>query len=69
MQERLNSPKAKVFLYQLLMRALGYVVEASDARCDFLAQFNGIYIQDSSKINYPPYLSSSGRAIKMGKPR
>ncbi len=28
MQERLNSPEANSFLYQLLMRALGYVVEA-----------------------------------------
>jgi DDE family transposase len=53
MQERLNSPEANTFLYQLLMRALGYVVEAQGERRDLLAQFNGVYIQDSSKIELP----------------
>ena len=50
MQERLNSPQANAFLYQLLMRALGYVVEAQGERRDLLAQFNGVYIQASSTI-------------------
>lgn len=53
MQERLNSPEANTFLYQLLMRALGYMVEAQGERRDLLAQFNGVYIQDSSKIELP----------------
>lgn len=67
MQERLNSPEANTFLYQLLMRALGYVVEASGERGDFLAQFNGIYIQDSSKIELPALFEQQWQGNKSGQ--
>lgn len=67
LQERLNSPEANAFLYQLLMRALGYVVEASGERCDLLAQFNGVYIQDSSKIELPALFERQWQANKSGQ--
>jgi hypothetical protein len=67
MQERLNSAEANAFLYQLLMRALGYVVEASGEGCDFLNQFNGIYIQDSSKIELPALFEKQWQGNKRGQ--
>ena len=67
MQERLNSPEANTFLYQLLMRALGYVVEASGERRDLLAQFNGVYIQDSSKIELPTLFEQQWQGNKRGQ--
>lgn len=67
MQERLNSPEANVFLHQLLMRALSYVVEANGERSDLLAQFNGVYIQDSSKIELPALFETHWQGNKCGQ--
>jgi hypothetical protein len=67
LQERLNSPEANTFLYQLLMRALGYVVEANGEDCDLLLQFNGIYIQDSSKIELPALFEKQWQGNKSGQ--
>src|SRR6185436_7524818 len=67
MQERLNSPQANAFLYQLLMRALSYVVEASGERSDLLARFNGVYIQDSSKIELPALFETQWQGNKEGQ--
>lgn len=67
MQERLNSPEASLFLYQLLMRALEYVVEAHGGCHDLLAQFNGVYIQDSSKIELPALFERQWQGNKAGQ--
>lgn len=64
LQERLNSPQACEFLYQLLTRAMSYIVEASGVRHDLLAQFTGVYIQDSTKIELPSVLSDMWQANK-----
>ena len=55
-QQRLNSPQANAFLYQLLLRGVSYLVQVQSQRDDLLASFNGVYIQDSSKIELPPCL-------------
>ena len=67
LQERLNSPEANAFLYQLLMRALGYVVEAQGERRDLLTQFNGVYIQDSSKIELPALFEPQWQGNQSGQ--
>ena len=64
LQERLNSPQACDFMYQLLTQALTYMVEASGAREDLLSQFTGVYIQDSTKIELPSELSDVWQANK-----
>jgi hypothetical protein len=56
LQERLNSPQANAFLYQLLLRGITYLVQVQSERQDLLADFNGVYIQDSSKIELPACL-------------
>lgn len=56
LQERLNSPQANTFLYQLLLRGITYLVQVQSERDDLLAHFNGVYIQDSSKIELPSCL-------------
>lgn len=67
LQERLNSPQAHAFLYQLLMKALSYVVEAEGERRDLLARFNGVYIQDSSKIELPAPINDRWPGNKVGE--
>ncbi len=67
LQERLNSPQANDFLQQLLQRALSYVVEANGERGDLLAQFNGVYIQDSSKIELPALFETIWQGNKTGQ--
>lgn len=67
MQERLNSPEANAFLHQLLMQALSYVVEAHGERRDLLAQFKGVYIQDSSKIELPALFEKEWQGNKAGQ--
>ena len=56
LQERLNSPQANRFLYQLLEQGLTYLVQVESQREDLLTWFNGVYIQDSSKIELPSCL-------------
>lgn len=56
LQERLNSKSANRFLQQLLLQGLTYLVEVHSSRNDLLDQFNGVYIQDSSKIELPANL-------------
>ena len=56
LQERLNSMSANDFLHQLLLKGLSYLVETHSSRDDLLSQFNGVYIQDSSKIELPSSL-------------
>lgn len=58
LQDRLNSVSANRFLHQLLLKGLTYLVEAHSSRDDLLSQFNGVYIQDSSKIELPSSLHS-----------
>lgn len=53
LQERLNSPQAHQFLYQLLLKGLHYLVQVNRERDDLLAFFNGVYIQDCSRIELP----------------
>jgi len=56
MQERLNSPEANRFLYQLLRCGVQYLVRCTSERDDLLACFNGVYLQDSSKVELPSCL-------------
>ena len=56
LQERLNSPQAHHFLHQLLLKGMSYLVQSYSERDDLLATFNGVYIQDSSKIELPACL-------------
>jgi hypothetical protein len=56
LQERLNSPQANRFLYQLLLKGIRYLVRTTSNRDDLLAHFTGVYIQDSSKIELPACL-------------
>lgn len=59
LQERLNSPQAHQFLHQLLLKGLHYLVQMHSERDDLLACFNGVYIQDSSRIELPASLGDS----------
>ena len=56
LQERLNSVSANNFLHHLLLKGLRYLVETRTPRDDLLRHFNGVYIQDSSKIELPSSL-------------
>ena len=67
LQARLNSPEANAFLHPLLLRALSYVVEANGARPDLLAQFNGVYLQDSSQIELPVLLANQWPGTQAGQ--
>jgi len=58
LQERINSPQANHFLHQLLLTGITYLVQEQSERDDLLASFNGVYIQDSSKIELPSSLHS-----------
>lgn len=67
MQQRLNSPQANDYLEQLLKRAMSYVIEANGERSDLLAHFNGVYIQDSSKLELPALFETRWRGNKAGQ--
>lgn len=67
LQERMNSPQACEFLHMLLMQAMVYLVEANGGRQDLLAQFNGVYLQDSSKVELPAGLHSLWQANVEGQ--
>ena len=56
LQERVNSPQAHQFLHQLLLKGISYLVQVHSERDDLLAFFNGVYIQDSSRIELPASL-------------
>lgn len=62
LQERMNSPQACEFLHAMLMQAMTYLVEANGGRQDLLAQFNGVYLQDSSKVELPMGLHAMWQA-------
>jgi hypothetical protein len=53
LQERLNSQSANEFLHRLLLRSLEYAVEGEAKPSALLRRFNGIYLQDSSKVELP----------------
>ena len=56
LQERMNSPQSATFLQQLLFKGLSYLVRAQGERDDLLSSFDGVYLQDSSKIELPTSL-------------
>jgi hypothetical protein len=56
LQERVNSPQANRFLYQLLLKGVSYLVQNQSKRDDLLASFTGVFIQDSSQIELPSCL-------------
>lgn len=58
LQERLKSPEAHQFLSCLLTQSLHYVIKNSEGGENLLQKFDGIYIQDSSKIHLPSSLSA-----------
>ena len=58
LQERLNSKQAHQFLKQLLLKGVTYLVQNEGERGDLLKEFNGVYIQDSSRIELPSELAS-----------
>jgi hypothetical protein len=53
LQERLNSQSANEFLHRLLLRSPEYAVEGEAKPSALLRRFNGIYLQDSSKMELP----------------
>lgn len=55
LQERLNE-RGAAFLKQILERSLTYAVQAEAGAFDFLKQFNGVYLQDSTTIALPASL-------------
>lgn len=61
LQERMNSPQASRFLHQLLLKGVSYLVQSYSERDDRLAWFNGVYIQDSSRIDLPDELNAIWR--------
>lgn len=66
LQERMNSPQASRFLHQLLLKGVSYLVQSYlvqsySERDDRLAWFNGVYIQDSSRIDLPDKLNAIWR--------
>ena len=67
LQERLNSCQAVDFLHQLLQKALTYVVSAQGLRSDLLSRFEGVYIQDSSKIELPALFEQQWQANQKGQ--
>lgn len=56
LQERLNGTTAQ-FLKALLEQSLTYLVEGEASSLQVLEQFDGIYLQDSSKISLPRELA------------
>jgi hypothetical protein len=58
LQERLNSRGANEFLHRLLLCSLEYAVEGAAKPSALLRQFNGIYLQDSSKVELPAQFAS-----------
>jgi len=58
LQERMNSPQASRFLHQLLLKGVTYLVQSHCERDDRLSGFNGVYIQDSSRIDLPDALNT-----------
>lgn len=67
LQERLNSPQAHHFLHQLLLKGIGYLVQTDSERDDLLGSFNGVYIQDSSKIELPACLHTIWQGNQEGQ--
>ena len=69
LQERLNSKQAAEFLKQLLERSLSYLVRSERAEIEFLEQFAGVYVQDSTALSLPSELSEvwPGNGNQMGK--
>jgi len=61
LQERMNSAQASRFLHQLLLKGVSYLVRSHSDRDDLLSWFNGVYIQDSSRIDLPEGLNSIWR--------
>ena len=57
LQERLKTKQAAEFLKQLLVQSLAYMVRGEAVDIDFLGQFKGVYLQDSTTINLPGALS------------
>jgi hypothetical protein len=55
LQERLNA-RGAAFLKQVLERSLSYLVQAETGSIDFLKQFKGVYLQDSTTIPLPASL-------------
>ncbi len=55
LQERLNE-RGAAFLKQVLERSLSYLVQAEAGSIDFLKQFKGVYLQDSTTIPLPASL-------------
>jgi hypothetical protein len=62
LQERLNSPQATQFLQQMLDQSLTYLVSGAQATLPGLAQFRGIYLQDSTTVALPPEFVRAWRA-------
>lgn len=58
LQERLKTKPAAEFLKQLLEQSLSYVIRGEAVAVDFLEQFKGIYLQDSTTIELPAELSA-----------
>lgn len=67
LQERMNSPQANEFLLQLLQQGLSYLVEAQGLEVMLLRRFQGVYLQDSSKIELPAFFSDVWRGNKDGQ--
>ena len=69
LQERLRTPQAAAFLKQLLEQSLNYVVSSEGAEIDHLAQFQGVYLQDSTTITLPGELYElwRGNGNQVGK--
>jgi len=57
LQDRLNE-RGAAFLKQVLARSLHYLVQAEAGSIDFLKQFKGVYLQDSTTIPLPANLVS-----------
>lgn len=68
-QERLNSQSTNEFLYRLFLRGMGYLVTAGGDRNDLLHSFNGVYIQDSSKLELPGILENRWQGNQAGPSR
>jgi hypothetical protein len=58
LQERLNE-RGAVFLKQLLERSLSYLVQAEAGSLEFLKQFKGVYLQNSTIIPLPASLATT----------
>ena len=67
LQERLNE-RGAAFLKQMLEQSLSYLVQAEAASFEFLKQFKGVYLQDSTVIPLPASLATTwqGNGNQMG---